>query len=146
MAASPLVSLGESLDPDHSGRIREMITKSCRDDRAKARDRRALLTSARLQPARAFTRLVRREIFRETAFLCTIPFWAARASFGSASCSAAAAAPASFAASASSTLRTKVRMSLRRDLLTAVRRSILRTAFFAELVLAIERQSSKGSI
>jgi len=41
------------------------------------------------------------------------------------------------ASSASSTLRTEVRIWLRRDLLTAVRRAILRTAFCADLVLAM---------
>jgi hypothetical protein len=38
---------------------------------------------------------------------------------------------------ASSTLRTEERMWLRRALFSAVRRAIWRTAFFADLVLAI---------
>ncbi len=41
-------------------------------------------------------------------------------------------------------LRTKVRMRLRRCRLTAVRRAILRTAFLAELVLAISLQSFRA--
>src|ERR1700722_13000764 len=92
------------------------------------------------QPANALTRFVNREIFRAAAFLCKIPFCAARATSGSALCKAVAAPDASLAAIASSTLRTKVRIWLRRDLFTAVRRSILRTAFWADLVLAMNSQ------
>src|SRR6185437_16850275 len=67
------------------------------------------------QPASALTRFIRREILREAAFLCTMPFCAARASLGSAALNASAAPFGSLAAIASSTLRTYVRISLRRD-------------------------------
>ena len=50
---------------------------------------------------------------------------------------AAVAAVLSPEASASSTLRTKLRTRERRDLLTSVRRAILRVAFLAEEVLAM---------
>src|SRR5277367_4801585 len=73
------------------------------------------------QPASALTRFVRREILREAAFLWTMPFCAARASLGSAALNASVAAFGSLEAIASSTLRTYVRISVRRDLFTAVR-------------------------
>ena len=59
-----------------------------------------------VQTASALTRLVRREILRDAAFLWTMPFCAARASLGSASLSASAATFGSLEAIASSTLRT----------------------------------------
>src|SRR5271166_1564850 len=67
-----------------------------------------------------------------------MPFCAARARRGSASLNASAAAFGSLEAIASSTLRTKVRISVRRDLLTAVRRMVWRAAFWADFVLAME--------
>src|ERR1700761_46969 len=97
-----------------------------------------MLVRRAVQTASALTRLVRREILREAAFLCTMPFCAARASLGSAALNASAAVFGSLAAIASSTLRTYVRISLRRDLLTSVRRRVWRAAFWADLVLAIE--------
>ncbi len=85
----------------------------------------------------AFTRRLSRETFRAAALACTIPFCAARMTNGWAARRAAAAGPGSPAAIASSTLRTQVRIWLRRDRLTSARRSILRTAFLAERVFAI---------
>jgi len=63
---------------------------------------------------------------------------------GSAALSAAVAAPRLPDAMASSTLRMKLRMRLCRARLTAVCRSILRTIFFAECVLAIAVSSSQN--
>src|SRR5690242_13101884 len=54
---------------------------------------------------------------------------------------ASAAADLSPEAIASSTLRRKVRIRERRVLLTSVRRAILRVAFLADVVLAIETSS-----
>src|SRR5689334_9097856 len=84
-------------------------------------------------------RAERRETFREAVFLCTMPFWAARISSGSA---ARRAATASFwlpEAIASSTLRMNVRTRLRRERLIAVRLAILRVIFLAETVLAMAK-------
>src|SRR5947209_19963883 len=67
-----------------------------------------------------------------------MPFCAARITRGAASCKADVAVAASPEASASSNLRTWVRIWLRRERLTAVRRSILRTAFLADLVFAMD--------
>src|SRR4029077_18983202 len=58
------------------------------------------------QPASALTRLVRREILRDAAFLWTMPFCAARPSLGSAALNPSVAAFGSLEAIASSTLRT----------------------------------------
>src|SRR5690606_8533710 len=66
------------------------------------------------------------------------PFVAARIISGWAALRAAAATVWSPAAIASSTLRMKLRTRERRDLLTRVRAAILRVAFFAESVLAID--------
>src|SRR3569833_1140121 len=63
--------------------------------------------------------------------------WAARIKAGSAFASAFRAAVRSPVAMASSTVRTAPRIWVRRDLLTAVRRAILRVAFLAEVVLAM---------
>src|SRR6478752_1047409 len=57
---------------------------------------------------------------------------------------ASAAADLSPEAIASSTLRRKVRIRERRPLLTSVRRTILRAAFLADVVLAIETSSSSS--
>src|SRR5947209_18451699 len=62
---------------------------------------------------------------------------AARISSGSACAIAFKAAVRSPLLIASSTTRTAPRIWVRRDLLTAVRRAILRVAFLAEVVLAI---------
>src|SRR5208282_4351481 len=85
----------------------------------------------------AFTRAVRRETLRDAVFLWITPRCAARITTGATVCKTSAATFASPAAIASSTLRTKVRSRLRRARFTAVRRAIFRTAFLAELVLAI---------
>src|SRR5262249_40030662 len=85
-----------------------------------------------------FTRAARREILRDTVLACRTPLLAARASSGCAARKASLALAASPAASASSTWRTKVRTRERRALLTSVRRAILRVAFFAEVVLAMD--------
>src|SRR5665213_1448543 len=66
-----------------------------------------------------------------------MPFWAARCSSGPAALSASLASFWSPAVIASSTLRRKVRTRLLRDLFSAVRVAILRVAFLAELVFAI---------
>src|SRR5919198_5095191 len=89
------------------------------------------------QADRPFTRWASRETFRDAVFLCSTPLVAARINSGCAALSAASAAALSPEASASSTLRTKVRTRERRILLTAARRAILRAAFLAEEVLAI---------
>src|SRR5690606_13818219 len=65
------------------------------------------------------------------------PLEAARINSGSAALNATTAASLSPLKSASSTLRMKVRTRERRDLLISVRAVILRTAFLAEGVLAI---------
>src|SRR5262245_54214411 len=85
----------------------------------------------------ALTRAARRETFRAALRLWTTPFWPVRTRMGSAAASALRAAALSPAASASSTLRTCDLNCERRDLLISVRRSILRVAFLAEVVLAI---------
>src|SRR4051794_32767568 len=87
--------------------------------------------------ARAPIREASRDTFREAVFLCTMPFWAARMSSGSAARRASVAALRSPLAIASSTLRTKVRMRLRRERLIAVRFAILRVIFLADVVLAM---------
>lgn len=92
---------------------------------------------ARFYAESAFTRAVSLETFLDAVFLCKMPCCAARMTTGIALCKADAATDASPVAIASSTLRTRVRMRLRRARLTVVRRAIFRTAFFAELVLAI---------
>src|SRR3569623_637940 len=63
--------------------------------------------------------------------------WPARINSGSARFIAWIAASRSPFAIASSTIRTEPRIMVRRDLLTAVRRAILRVAFLAEVVLAM---------
>src|SRR5689334_20898605 len=63
--------------------------------------------------------------------------WAARISCGSAFAIAFSAASRSPFLIASSTVRTAPRICVRRDLLTMVRRAILRVAFLAEVVLAM---------
>jgi hypothetical protein len=83
------------------------------------------------------TRLVKREILRDTVLRCITPLDAPRASSGWAACIAASAALLSPDAIASSTLRTKVRIREMRDLLISVRAAILRVAFLADEVLAI---------
>ena len=85
----------------------------------------------------ALTRLDKREILREAAFLCRTPCCALRMISGCAALSASAAFALSPEAIASSTLRMCERIRERRDLLTSVRRSITRIAFLAETVLAI---------
>src|SRR6478736_6697436 len=65
--------------------------------------------------------------------------WAARIKAGSAFASAFTAAARSPVLIASSTVRTAPRIWVRRDLLTAVRRAILRVAFLAEVVLAMSQ-------
>src|ERR1700674_3790904 len=82
-------------------------------------------------------RWARRETLRLALFLCTTPRWAARMIAGSASLNAVKAALRSPLAIASSILRTELRSSERRVLLTSVRRAILRVALRAELVLAM---------
>src|SRR5262249_42508666 len=67
-----------------------------------------------------------------------IPVRAARMSAGSAATRAACAEALLPLAIASSTLRSELRMRERRPLFTAVRRAILRVAFLADLVLAID--------
>src|SRR5437899_911180 len=67
-----------------------------------------------------------------------MPVRAARISVGSAATRAADAAALLPLAMASSTWRNDVRMRERRALFTSVRRAILRVAFLADLVLAID--------
>src|SRR5262245_11854456 len=83
------------------------------------------------------TRRVRRDTLRLAVFFGSPPFCTERISSGSAALMATSAAAWSPDAIASSTLRTKPRTRERRFLLMAVRRAILRAAFFAEVVLAI---------
>src|SRR5262245_61688077 len=92
--------------------------------------------SRRHQPI-ALSRAARRETLRAAVFLWTTPFCAVRTRMGSAAASALRAAALSPAAKASSTLRTCDLNCERRALLISVRRSILRAAFLAEVVLAI---------
>src|SRR5262245_16725282 len=87
--------------------------------------------------AMALMRAASRETLRAALRLWTTPFCAVRTRTGSASASARRAAVLSPAASASSTLRTCDLNCERRDLLISVRRTILRVAFLAEVVLAI---------
>src|SRR3954468_2387124 len=68
--------------------------------------------------------------------------WAARISCGSAFAIAFRAASRSPCLIASSTVRTAPRIWVRRDLLTMVRRAILRVAFLAEVVLAMLQDPS----
>src|SRR6476620_7664727 len=72
-------------------------------------------------------------------------YLAARIRAGSAFASAFTAAARSPVAIASSTVRTAPRIWVRRDLLTAVRRAILRVAFLAEVVLAMVSISFAGT-
>src|SRR5690606_38817286 len=88
--------------------------------------------------ASAFTRAAKRDTLREAVFLWITPFCAARMISGCAARSAVSAADLSPLAIASSTLRTKVRMRLRRSLLTSVFFAITRIAFFADFVFAID--------
>jgi len=83
-------------------------------------------------------RCVSRDTFRLADFLWMIPVRAARMSAGSAATRAACAVTLLPLAIASSTLRSEVRMRDRRALFTSVRRAILRVAFLADLVLAID--------
>ena len=131
-----VVERARGIDAESVGRLVERLISHRRPQ-----TKRRLRRRGRDQTASALTRLARREIFRDAAFLWTMPFWPERASSGSAARNASAAAAASLASSASSTLRTEVRIWLRRDLLTAVRRAILRTAFCADLVLAMNSGS-----
>src|ERR1700688_583462 len=89
-------------------------------------------------------RWARRETLRLALFLCTTPRCAARMMVGSASLNAANAAVRSPLAIASSILRTELRSSERRDLLTSVLRAILRVALRAELVLAMSLSLTTG--
>jgi hypothetical protein len=73
-------------------------------------------------------------------------FWAARIMIGSAWASAARAISASPLSIASSTLRMKVRILLRRERFTAVRRAIFLTAFLAEAVFAILSKPCERSL
>src|SRR6266536_3546587 len=81
---------------------------------------------------------VSRETLRFAALRWITPFWAARMISGAADFNASTAAVLSPEAIASSTLRTEVRISDRRDLLTSVRRAMTRAALRAEEVLAID--------
>src|SRR5579871_1198066 len=83
-------------------------------------------------------RWVSRDTLRLAVFLWTTPARAARNSEGSAATRAAWAAALSPLAIAASTLRSAVRMREQRALLISVRRAILRVAFLADLVLAID--------
>jgi hypothetical protein len=85
----------------------------------------------------ALTRLARRDTLRDANLRWTTPFCAARTMFGSASFKAAAAVSLLPEAIASSTLRTELLRRVRPILLTAVRRSVWRVAFFADFVLAM---------
>src|SRR5450759_4814177 len=82
-------------------------------------------------------RWARRETLRLAVFLCTMPRCAARMITGSASLNAVKAAVRSPLAIASSILRTELRSSERRVLLTSVLRAILRVALRADVVLAM---------
>ena len=99
---------------------------------------------------RAFTRVARRDTFRDPVFLWITPAPTARMISGSAACSACSAAFRSPPSMASSTLRINVLIRDRRAVLTAVRRWIFRTIFFADRVFAIyfafpKRPNSRGS-
>lgn len=85
----------------------------------------------------ALTRLERREIFRAPVFLWKMPLPTARIIAGSAAPKAVFAAAWSPAVIASSTLRNVERTPVRRFLLVAVLRAILRTHFLADEVFAI---------
>lgn len=93
--------------------------------------------AAYLPPARAFTRLAKRDTLRALVFLWSTPRVTPREDSDSAWRRAAAALPASPDAMASSTARQKVRIRERRALFTAVRRASRRIAFLADEVLAI---------
>src|SRR6266436_2430271 len=75
-----------------------------------------------------------------------MPVRAARMSVGSAATRAAFAAALLPPAIASSTWRNDVRMRERRALFTSVRRAILRVAFLADLVLAIDPSLGFASV
>src|SRR5215469_14656976 len=75
-----------------------------------------------------------------------MPVRAARMRVGSAATRAAVAAALSPRAMASSTWRSEVRMRERRALFTSVRRAILRVAFLADLVLAIDPSFGFASV
>jgi hypothetical protein len=77
------------------------------------------------------------ETFRAAVFFFITPFVTDLMISGWAAFRAAFAASLSPPAIASSTLRMKVRMRERRALFTSVRAAILRTAFFADGVLAM---------
>ena len=87
----------------------------------------------------------KRESFRATVVLWNTPLVTARCISGIAALNASSALFLSPDAIASSTLRTKVRTRERRALFTAVRRSILRTIFFADVVLAMPSLFSLNS-
>jgi hypothetical protein len=94
----------------------------------------------------ALMRADKREILRDTVFLCTTPTFAVRIKIGWAALSAAAAAALSPAAMASSTFVTLVRIRLMRVRFTSVRRSVWRAAFFAEDVFAMVFGSFGSSV
>src|SRR5690606_530551 len=85
----------------------------------------------------ALMRRDNRDSLRLAVLRWSTPTLAPRMMCGCALVSACMAASRSPVAIASSTLRIMVLMLLRRDRFTAVRRAILRIAFFAEGVLAI---------
>src|SRR6185295_16978734 len=80
---------------------------------------------------------VSRDTLRLAVFRCTWPWRAARISAGSAFFMASNALLRSPEAIASSTARSVLRIRDRRALLISVRRAILRAAFLAEEVLAM---------
>jgi hypothetical protein len=122
--------------------LRTHVDDALKAKRPETMSRAFLMDEKNVQPARDFTRFVRRAMRRDAVFLCTMPFWAARMTIGSALASAVLAAAPSPDVSASSTFRRKVRIWLRRERFTAVRRAIFRTAFFAEAVFAISKPRS----
>jgi hypothetical protein len=73
-----------------------------------------------------------RDNLRATVFRCSTPLSAPLCSSGCATAKAARAYPLSRAAMAVSTFLTKVRMRLKRERLTAVRRAVWRMRFSAE--------------
>jgi hypothetical protein len=87
--------------------------------------------------ASAAIRCAKRDTLRCAALRCTTFFCAARMMTGSASAMAVRARARSPAVIASSTLRTAPRSRERRALLTTVRRTLWRAAFFADFVLAM---------
>src|SRR5260370_1217720 len=89
---------------------------------------------------------VSRDTLRLADFLWMMPVRAARMSVGSAATRAVFAAALLPLAIASSTPRSDVRMRERRALFTSVRRAILRVAFLADLVLAIDPSLGFASV